>query len=211
MRQYANKNLRGGDTGSGRWNRGAASQAAGSSGTRRIDSMRRTYAESCAELQRTGLLDPGEIPPMPDHQPRFDDPEPLGVNFFRMRVEGDLAALTLPRTFFGQSEVCNASFSNSDLSESTLCWCDFIGVDFSDASLRASDLRASSFEQVLFTRCDLRNADLRRSSFTDCSFVGCRMDGAKLTRNQAGRIALSPQQLAEIAWQSDEGDEPGGG
>lgn len=173
--------------------------------------MRHSYAESCAELQRTGLLDPGAIPPVPDHQPRFDDPEPLGVNFFRTQVDGDLSHMTLPRSFFGHSEVCDASFCNSDLSESTLCWCDFIGVDFSDACLRASDLRASSFERVHFVRCDLRDADLRRSSFKGCHFTECDLRGAKLTRNQASQLAISPQQRADVAWQTDDGDPPGGG
>lgn len=173
--------------------------------------MRRSYAESCAELQRSGLLDPGSIPPMPDHQPRFDDPEPLGVSFFRTCVEGDLARMTLPRTLFGHSEIRDASFCFSDLSESTLCWCDFAEVDFSDASLRASDLRASTFERVRFARCDLRGADLRRSRFEDCNFTDCQMSGATLTRDQARQIKLSPQQVAEIAWQSDDGEEPEGG
>lgn len=173
--------------------------------------MRRTYAESCVELQRTGLLEPGRFPSVPDHQPRHDDSAPLGVNFFRTRVEGDLSRMTLPRTFIGRSEVCDASFCNSDLSESTLCWCDFSRVDFSDACLRASDLRASSLEQVSFVRCDLRGADLRRSCFKHCDFAESDMRGAKLTRNQMSQLALSPQQLAGVAWQVDDGDEPGGG
>ena len=148
---------------------------------------------------------------MPDHQPRFDDPEPLGVNFFRTSIEGDFERMTLPRTFFGHLEVCDASFCLTDLSESTMCWCDFARVDFSDASLRASDLRASTFERVCFDRCDLRGADLRRSSFKDCSFTGSIMSGAKLTRNQARHLLLAPAQLADIAWQSDDGEEPEGG
>lgn len=173
--------------------------------------MRRSYAESCAALQSAGLLEPGDIPPIPDHQPRYDDEEPLGVNFFRTMVEGDLSRMTLPRTFFGRSEIRGASFHDSDLSESTLCWCDFIGVDFSQACLAGSDLRASSFDQVRFERCDLRGADLRRSSFAGCDFAECLMTGAKLTRNQADGLALSTQQRAEIAWQDDEGEEPDGG
>lgn len=173
--------------------------------------MRRTYTESCTELQRAGLLDPGQIPPLPSRQPRFDDPEPLGVTFFRTRVKGDLTGMTLPRTFFSRSEVCDASFCESDLSESSLCWCDFNGVDFSDACLRASDLRGSCFERVRFVRCDLREADLRRSSFKACDFAECLMRGAKLTRDQASRLLLSPLQQADVAWQSDDGDEPGGG
>lgn len=78
------------------------------------------------------------------------------VFIFRTRVQGDFRAMSLLRTFFGRSEVSEASFHDCDLSESTFCWCDFIGVDFSDADLRASDLRASNFERVRFDRCDLR-------------------------------------------------------
>lgn len=151
------------------------------------------------------------MPPLPAGRPRYDDPEPLGINFFRTSVEGDLAGLTLPRTFFGRSEIRDASFHNTDLSESTLCWCDFVGVDFTDACLRDSDLRASNFERVRFDRGDLRNADLRMSGFTDCSFVDAMMSGAKLTRDQEGTLLLSPQQRMEVDWQTDEGDEPDGG
>ncbi len=177
----------------------------------RLSAMRRNYADSCAHLQSSGLLDPGDIPPMPDRLPHYDDPEPLGVNFFQSRITGDLARLTLPRTFFDHSEVCEASFRESDLSESNLCWCDFIDVDFSQASLRGSDLRASGFERVRFTACDLSAADLRQSSFQACDFSGCTLRGAKLTREQAEELGLSEKQLAEVDWQADDGPEPGGG
>lgn len=173
--------------------------------------MRRTYAESCAVLQRDGLLDAGQMPPMPDRRPRSDDPEPRGVSFFRARVEGDLAEMTLPRTYFGRSQVCDASFCDTDLSESTMCWCEFIGVDFSDASLRASDLRASTFERVCFDRCDLRDADLRRSTFKECRFAGCLLGGARLTHHQRRDLPLTPEQDAEVSWQTEEGSEPDGG
>lgn len=173
--------------------------------------MRRSYADSCAHLQSTGLLDPGDIPPMPEHLPQYDDPEPLGVNFFQTRVTGDLARLTLPRTFFGHSEISEASFRESDLTESNLCWCDFIDADFTQASLRGSDLRASNFERVRFTKCDLSAADLRQSAFTDCDFTDCILREAKMTREQAAELGLSKKQLAEIHWQPDDGEEPGGG
>lgn len=173
--------------------------------------MRRTYDESCAELQRTGLLEPGQAPPIPDRQPRYDDPEPLGVSFFRTRVHGDLSRMTLPRTFFCRSEVVQASFRGSDLSESSFCWCDFTDVDFSDASLRASDLRASNFENVNFSKADMRGADLRRSSFVNCNFAGSALGGAKLTRLQATQLKFTPLQLAEVNWQDTDGVMPGGG
>ena len=58
--------------------------------------------------------------------------------------------LTIPRTFFGRSEIAHTSFANSDLSESTLCWNDFVDVDFTNACLAGADLRASNYERVRF-------------------------------------------------------------
>jgi hypothetical protein len=77
--------------------------------------MRLSYPKSCARLS---IYLNGKIPPMPSRQPRHDDDE-LGVSFFRTRVEGDLSNLTIPRTFFGRSEIIEASFCGTDLTEST--------------------------------------------------------------------------------------------
>ncbi len=148
---------------------------------------------------------------MPDHKPRYDDEEPLGVNFFRAIVEGDHSGLTLPRTFFGRSEIRSASFSNTDLQESTLCWNDFIKVDFSETDLSQSDLRASLFEDVSFVGANLQAADLRRSTFTNCQFDRASMKGATLSRLQGPELSLSASQQSEIHWVDDDGDEPDGG
>jgi uncharacterized protein YjbI with pentapeptide repeats len=172
---------------------------------------RRSYEDSCRVLQRDGWLDPGEVPPIAAHRPMYDDAEPLGVRFFRTQLAGDFSNLTLPRAFFGRSEVAAASFRNSDLSESTLCWNDFVGVDFSDCSLRSSDLRAAIFNGVQFVRCDLRQADLRRSRFQDCDFTDADLRGTKLTRSQEAQMKLSPRQEETVAWQDNDGEEPGGG
>jgi uncharacterized protein YjbI with pentapeptide repeats len=173
--------------------------------------QRRDYEKSYRELQRLGWLESDEVLPLPLRRPSYDDEEPLGIRFFRTRVSGDFSDMTLPRTFFARSEVAAASFSNTDLSESTLCWNDFIGVDFSDACLRGSDLRAAIFNGVNFSRCDLREADLSQSSFEDCDFTDADLRGAKLTRPNATRLGLSSQQSDGVAWQESDGDEPGGG
>ncbi len=171
---------------------------------------RASYEESCRELQRLGWLKPGPIPPLPSKRPCYDDPEPLGVEFFRTRVSDDsFEGLTLPRTFFGRSEIRGMSFQGTDLSESTLCWNDFIEVDFSDCDLSNSDLRAALFEKVNFSGADLSQADLRRSQFQNCDFSGASLRGAKLTRSQ--RLPLSTSQQQEADWQRSEGEEPGGG
>ncbi len=176
-----------------------------------MHTSQRDYHQSCTVLQQLGYLDANVVPPMPPRRPLHDDPEPLGVSFFRMEVSGDFSWLCLPRTFFGKSEIRDCSFANSDLSESTLCWCDFANVDFSNGCLRGSDLRASSFERVNFSGCDLRDTDLRHSQFNDCTFDGAIVGGTKLSAAQRALLPLSAQQSASVAWQSDDGEEPGGG
>ncbi|MBI1248264.1 pentapeptide repeat-containing protein [bacterium] len=149
---------------------------------------------------------------MPDHLPQYDDEEPLGVSFFRTFANEDvLENLTIPRTFFGRSEMRAISFLNSDLSESNLCWNDFIEVNFECADLGKCDMRASLFEDVRFVRANLCGADLRQSTFDSCDFTEAAMKGAKLTRKQAEDIRFSDEQRGMIDWQDSEGEEPPGG
>ncbi len=172
---------------------------------------RQSYEASCLRLQQD-YLEAGDIPPIPDHVPQYDDEEPLGVNFFRMEIDGDdLSNLTLPRTFFGRSEINDVSFQDTDLSESNLCWNDFINVNFSSAILARSDLRASNFSNTSFQASDLSGSDLRQSSFENCTFTDARMTGTVLTVAQGAALPLSGQQRAEIAWTDSDGAEPGGG
>jgi uncharacterized protein YjbI with pentapeptide repeats len=155
---------------------------------------RLNYEESCCFLQKSGYLAEGAIPVMPLHRPEFGDDGPHGVGFYKtFIVEGGFENLTLPRTFFGRSEVGPISFRNTDLSESTLCWNDFNEVDFTDAELRGCDFRASIFNAVKFIRANLYRADLRRSTFNACDFTGAIMRGAKLTREQAAGISFSDE------------------
>jgi uncharacterized protein YjbI with pentapeptide repeats len=174
---------------------------------------RLSYDLSCARLREIGLLSHDEHPPVPDRLPQHDDEEPLGVNVFRTQLNAglDLAELTLPRTFFGRSEINQVSFQNSDLHESNLCWNDFIGTDFRGADLAGSDMRSSLFRNVLFVGSNLNGTDLRRSSFIDCNFELARMKGARLTRQQGTTIRLSDAQMADISWCDESGPEPGGG
>ena len=172
---------------------------------------RQSYEQSCRKLQEAGWLKPGVIPTLPERCPRYNDKAPLGVRFFRTRVTGDFSGMSIPRTFFGRSEIIAASFKNCDLSESNLCWSDFITVDFSGCDLHASDLRAAIFNGVSFAGCDLRDCDLRRSTFEDCNFQGADLRGAKLTRGHAAKLNLTPRQKESVAWQADSGEQPGGG
>lgn len=169
------------------------------------------YEASCRRLNELGWADCEPAPPIRSRKPKYDEEESLGVNFFRTRVEGNLSGLTLPRTFFGRSEIKGASFHGTDLRESALCWNDFVDVDFSRAVLSDSDLRASLFERVSFVEADLGSVDLRRSAFTNCSFDRASMKGTILTRRQGETLSLSASQLSEIYWVDDEGDEPDGG
>lgn len=174
---------------------------------------RLAYDDSICRLRNLGFLSADEHPTMPDHVPQPEDDEPLGLTFFRTFVgEGvDLSNLTIPRTFFGRSEISKASFRNTDLSESNLRWNDFIEVDFTEATLARADLRASIYTRVNFSRTDLRCVDIRRAEFEKCVFNGAIMDGAILTRMQGLRLDLSITQKAAIAWRDDDGPEPSGG
>jgi uncharacterized protein YjbI with pentapeptide repeats len=169
------------------------------------------YLESCHQLQALSLFDCGEPPRMPDRMPRYDDVS-LGVNFFRTKVADEaLSNLTLPRTYFGRSEISHVSFRNTDLTESNLCWNDFVDVDFSATTLARCDLRSSQFDRVKFIGADLRAVDMRRSRFNACIFDDAIMVGAVLTRAQASRMAISEAQKAAIDWRDEGGPEPGGG
>ncbi len=174
---------------------------------------RASYDDSIRRLQELGVLGPQEFPPLPDHLPQPEDDEPLGLSFFRTFLgdDADLSNLTLPRTFFGRSEIRDISFQNTDLTESNLRWNDFINVDFSGAVLAKSDLRASVYTGVRFVRTDLRGADMRRADYEDCIFDDAVLDGAIMTRAQAATLDFSERQLASINWCEDDGPEPSGG
>jgi uncharacterized protein YjbI with pentapeptide repeats len=96
------------------------------------------------------------------------------------------------------------------LSESSLCWNDFIEVDFTEANLSKSDLRASVFQKVKFVRADLQNADLRRATFQDCDFSGANLHGARLSRDAKVLESLTPDQRGGIDYQPEGEDPPGG-
>ena len=171
------------------------------------------YAESIRRLAELGFLRPGEQPPLPDRVPQPEDDAPLGLSFYRTFVGdgADLSNLSIPRTFFGRSDIRTASFRNTDLTESNLRWNDFTDVDFTEATLARADLRASLYTRVNFTRADLRGAELRRADFDHCVFDGAAMDGAVAARRQASQLALSSAQKGVVDWRDDDGPEPSGG
>ena len=81
--------------------------------------VRLNYDLSCVRLRELGLLAHDNHPPMPERLPQYDDSEPLGFSIFRTLLDDalDLSDLTLPRTFFGRSQIDRVSFRNSDLHE----------------------------------------------------------------------------------------------
>lgn len=169
------------------------------------------YEESCRALQKLGLLDEGDIPPLSHRPPKYDDEE-LGVEFFRTAVaDAKLENLTLPWTFFGRSEIRATSFKNTDLSGSSANWNDFIDVDFSEANLAGADLRANLFERVNFAGASLVGADLRYCGLKQCNFTGADMTDVKITRKAGTALNLSQKQQYSVDWQDEEGEEPEGG
>lgn len=174
--------------------------------------VRLDYQRSCQRLRELGLLGAGEYPPLPGRQPRYDDEEPLGVSLLRFAVEdGDLSRVTLPRTFAARSSFERVVFDESDFSESTLCWNDFVDCSFVGAQLVAADLRASIFERAKFNGANLFRADLRRSSFEGCTFEGANLSGAVFTPRQRASLELSQAQRSQVAWTDEDGPEPDGG
>ena len=167
------------------------------------------YEESCEKL-KPGYI--SETPRMPARIPRHDDEVP-GLSFFRTFVgEGsDFSNLTIPRTFFGRSEINDASFRNTDLSESRMCWNDFVDVDFTGADLSGADLRGSVYRRVRFCGANLQGADLRHSTFTDCDFEGAETKAAIASRSQKRTLSLTPGQRKIIDWRWRSGPEPDGG
>jgi uncharacterized protein YjbI with pentapeptide repeats len=168
---------------------------------------------SYARLCDLGLLDPNELSSPPERMPRHDDEGPLGFSVFRQRLDDDLdlSDLSLPRTFFGRSEINRVCFRNTELRESNLCWNDFLGTDFTDADLARSDMRSSIFERVTFVNTNLDGADLRQSTFTACNFEGATMKGAVLTREQGPALHLSEAQKIAVDWHESDGPLPDGG
>lgn len=172
-----------------------------------------SYDESIEVLRNRGILGSEEEPPMPDRMPNPDDSDPLGLSFFRMGFDNgaDLSELSIPRTFFGKSEIEGVSFRCTDLSESNLRWNDFVDVNFSEAVLVGADLRASEYVRVNFSASNLSGADLRYANYESCSFEGAKMTGTLLAEAQRLELQLSQSQLDEISWQPDHGPEPSGG
>jgi len=172
---------------------------------------RLSYPESIQLLRERGVLGPDDAPTLPPRMPQPDD-EPGGLEFFRTALEdADLSKVSIPRTLFCRSEVARTSFRDADLSESFMCWTDFVDVDFSTAVLAKADLRASSFQRVSFADADLSGADVTRSGFAGCTFRGARLAGTRLTKAVARQMQLSEEQRREVAWHDDEGPEPLGG
>lgn len=169
------------------------------------------YEDSWRELQRLQLVGPGAVPSQPRNPPRHDDETP-GVSFFRaMLADAKLERLTLPRTFFGRSEIRDTSFRDSDLSESTANWNDFINVNFSRADLARSDLRACLFERVRFVGASLVGVDFRYCGFRHCDFTDADVTDVRLTVKAGTALRLSDEQRSVIDWQAEDGEEPAGG
>ena len=170
---------------------------------------RLSYEDSCQRLIPDYIA---EVPPLLDRMPRYDD-DVIGLDFFKTVLEDDaiFSGLTIPRTFIGRTEVSGVSFRNADLSESRLCWNDFINVDFREADLSACDLRGSVFRSVDFSAAKLSGVDLRHSTFEGCSFSGADMSNVKLTRSQRVSLNLTREQSKTVDWCWRAGPQPDGG
>lgn len=172
---------------------------------------RLSYEESFRFLQREGWEGEGEIPPIPERPPRYDD-DKLGLSFFRTCVnEAAMQNLTIPRTYFSRSTISKTSFAGSDLTESVANWNDFEDVDFTGADLTRFDFRGCDLKRTQFHGVTLKDADLRCCNFEECSFTDADLSGAKITREGGAYLTLSEEQRKQVSWQDDDGPEPDGG
>jgi len=172
---------------------------------------RLSYEDSFRFLQREGWEGEGDVPPIPERPPAYEDEE-LGLSFFRSWVnEAKMEHLTIPRTYFSRSTVSKTSFANTDLTESVANWNDFEDVNFSTANLTRFDFRGCVLRRIQFREAILAEADLRFCTFEDCNFQNADLMGAKITREAGKSLVLSTEQETQIAWQEDDGPEPGGG
>lgn len=179
--------------------------------------MRKTVAETWAALEAQGWEMPrtasGE-PFIPPGMPNYDDDE-LGFSFFKGGApDADFRDMSLPRMYFGRSLLERMSFANTDLTESRMCWNDFIDCDFTGADLTGCDMRASVFRRCKFCGAVMCGADLRRSAFEDCEFLGADLSGAVIDKDHDDLTFddyLSEQQNLVVAWADDSGPEPPGG
>jgi hypothetical protein len=158
---------------------------------------------------------PDGRPFIPDRMPSFDDDKPFGLRYFRSGLEdADRCHLTMPRTYFGRSWFIRINYSDSELTESRMCWNDFDDCDFSGADLSGCDMRASIYTGCKFIGAVLRGADLRRSTFQECDFAGADLTGAvAVDADFQGCVQdfLTDEQQAVMAWAEDLGPEPPGG
>ena len=178
--------------------------------------MRRSLEETWQYLASQGEETPRRLDGQPfvhDAIPNYDD-DKLGFSYFRYRLEdADNSNLTLPRAFIGRSRFLRVNFSNTDLSESRMCWNDFDQCDFSGADLSKCDMRASLFKGCRFAGAILQGADLRRSSFEDCVFENADLSGAVAENEDFEHSVfdfLSSEQIEVMSLTDDEGEEPPG-
>jgi uncharacterized protein YjbI with pentapeptide repeats len=173
-------------------------------------------------LRARGLGTPSSATSVLRHIPVIDgedDGEDTRLTFFRTRLEKqDFRDLTVPWTLFLRSEITHCQFENTDLSESSMTWCDWSYCNFAHANLRGCDLRRSIFSHCEFYDANLEDADLRGARFVQCRFNSAIMKGAKLEKAigflatlRGRRLALSNEQTEEITWCTTAGEEPPGG
>jgi len=173
--------------------------------------QRLPYEDSYRFLQSSGWEGPGDVPPICDHIPRYDD-DVLCLSFFRTFIEdATMENLTLPRTYFSRTQIERTSFQNTDLTESVANWNNFEDVDFSKANLTRFDFRACEILRSKFIEADLTEADLRCCSIDECDFTNANMTRTKLTSATGKTLKLSATQRQQIEWHADDGEEPDGG
>jgi len=181
---------------------------------------RLSFDRSLAALRSRGFEVPSSVEAIPRSMPNVIN-EGLGerLSFFRTRAEReDFRDLTIPWSLFLRSDIVDCRFENTDLSESSMTWCDWTNCIFMYANLRGCDLRRSIFRNCAFYNAILDEADLRGARFDDCRFGYASMNRTRLekvlgffTGPRKWELRLSKEQAKHVCWVSGAGEVPDGG
>ncbi|MGC4045978.1 MAG: pentapeptide repeat-containing protein [Armatimonas sp.] len=147
-----------------------------------------------------------EMPRNPDGSPKLPAKRPQagkpGFGSIEMYKSGwkdaDMRNLTVPRCFFARSLFEQVLLTNTDLTESWLCWNNFEYCDFSEAVLTQCDMRCSYWLDCSFDDANLTGADLRGSDFVNCTFDGAIFKDALVLPRDVLLEQLSEAQKAGI-------------
>jgi uncharacterized protein YjbI with pentapeptide repeats len=105
----------------------------------------------------------------------FDGASLVGATFYKTCCNANLVNTDLSYAHLEESD-----FSDSDLSQATLCYAEIINTDFKHADLSYANLRDASLINVDFENANLDNADLQGVDLSHVNLNNANLNDAKL-------------------------------